>query len=105
LLERDGSLRRAPDLLDLFGAQIDVDRDLEAGRLPAELGAKLALGADDLVQLLDHVDRHPDRSRLVGERAGDGLPDPPRGVGRELEALAVVELLRRADEADRALLD
>ena len=49
--------------------------------------------------------RHPDRARLVGERTGDCLPDPPGRVGRELEALAVVELLRRANEADRPLLD
>ena len=47
----------------------------------------------------------PDRARLVSERAGDRLTDPPGRVGRELEPLAVVELLRRADEADRALLD
>src|SRR4029079_18350081 len=33
------------------------------------------------------------------------LADPPRRVGRELEALAVVELLGGADEADRPLLD
>src|SRR4029079_2473775 len=64
-----------------------------------------ALGADDLVQLLDDVDRHPDRPCLVRERAGYRLADPPRRVRRELEAFAVVELLRRADEADRALLD
>ncbi|MEJ7717034.1 MAG: hypothetical protein WKF31_03370 [Thermoleophilaceae bacterium] len=44
-------------------------------------------------------------SGLVGQRAGDGLADPPRRVGRELEALAVVELLGGADEAERALLD
>ena len=48
---------------------------------------------------------HPDRPRLVGERAGDGLADPPGRVGRELEALAVVELLGRAHEPDRPLLD
>ena len=77
----------------------------DGGRLAAELGAELALGADDLVQLLDDVDGHPDRARLVGERARDGLADPPRRVRRELEALAVVELLRRANEADRPLLD
>ena len=75
------------------------------GRLAAELGDELALGAADLVQLLDDVDRDADRPRLVGERAGDRLADPPGRVGRELEALAVVELLRRADEAERALLD
>ena len=75
------------------------------GGLAAELGDELALGAADLVELLDDVDRDADRARLVGERAGDRLADPPRRVGRELEALAVVELLRRADEAERALLD
>ena len=37
--------------------------------------------------------------------AGDGLADPPRGVGGELEALGVVELLDRADQAEVALLD
>ncbi len=49
--------------------------------------------------------RDADRARLVGERPGDRLTDPPRGVGRELEALSVVELLRRAHESERALLD
>ena len=85
--------------------QVEVVRDLGSRRLAAELGAELPLGADDLVQLLDDVHGHPDRARLVGERARDRLADPPRRVGRELEALAVVELLGRADEADRALLD
>ncbi len=33
------------------------------------------------------------------------MANPPGGVGRELEALAIVELLGRADEADGALLD
>ncbi len=73
--------------------------------LAAELGDELALGAADLVELLDDVDRDADRARLVGERAGDRLADPPGRVGRELEALAVVELLRRAHEPERALLD
>ena len=70
-----------------------------------ELGDELALGAADLVELLDDVHRDADRARLVGERAGDRLADPPGRVGRELEALAVVELLRGAHEAERALLD
>ena len=59
----------------------------------------------DLVELLDDVHGHADRAALVGDRAGDGLADPPGGVGGELEALAVVELLGGADEPDRALLD
>src|SRR5262249_6262561 len=79
--------------------------DLLGGGLATELGDELALGAADLVELLDDVDRDADRAGLVGERAGDRLADPPGRVGRELEALAVVELLRGADEAERALLD
>ena len=41
----------------------------------------------------------------VGDAAGDGLADPPRGVGGELEALAPVELLDGVHEAEVALLD
>ena len=79
--------------------------DLLRRRLATELGHELALGAADLVELLDDVHRDADRARLVGERARDRLADPPGRVGRELEALAVVELLGRAHEPERALLD
>ena len=51
------------------------------------------------------MDRHPDRPRLVGERPGDRLADPPGRVGRELVAAAPVELLDGADEAERSFLD
>ena len=51
------------------------------------------------------MDGHPDRPGLVRQRAGDRLPDPPRRVGRELEAAPPVELLDRADQSERALLD
>ena len=60
---------------------------------------------DDLVELLDHVDGDPDRAAFVGDGARDRLADPPRGVGGELVATAVVELLDRTDQAHRALLD
>ena len=86
-------------------AERELACDLERRGLTAEPSAQVALDPDDLVELLDHVHRHADGARLVRERARDGLPDPPGGVRRELEALAVVELLRCADEADRALLD
>ena len=46
-----------------------------------------------------------DGARLVGDGAGDGLSDPPRGVGGELVALRVVELLDGLDQAEVALLD
>src|SRR3954452_1891604 len=105
LLERDRRLSGALDRVDLLGLDARNLGDLLRRRLAAELGDQLALGAADLVELLDDVDRDADRARLVGERACDRLADPPGGVGRELEALAVVELLRSTDEPERALLD
>ena len=59
----------------------------------------------ELVELLVHVHRHADRARLVRQRPHDGLSNPPSGVGRELEAPSVVELLDRPGQADVALLD
>ena len=46
-----------------------------------------------------------DGSGLIGNGAGDGLPDPPRRIGGELEALGVVKLLHSLDEAQVALLN
>ena len=73
--------------------------------LPAEVLVQLPLDPGHLVDRLDHVHRDPDRPRLVGDRPGDRLPDPPGGVGGELVALGVVELLHRPDQAQVALLD
>ena len=80
-------------------------RDLRERRLATELRPEHALGLVHLLQPLDDVDGHADRARLVGERTGDGLADPPGRVGRELVAAAPVELLDGANEAERALLD
>ena len=79
--------------------------DLLGRRLAAQLLDELALDVNDLVELLDHVDGNPDRPALVGDRAGDRLADPPGRVRRELVAAAVVELLDRADQPHRPLLD
>src|SRR5687768_14271755 len=105
LLERHRRLRRALDRLDLLGLDARVLGDLVGRGLAAQLGHELALRAADLVQLLDHMYRDPNRARLVGQRAGDRLADPPGRVGGELEALAVVELLGGPDQAERSLLD
>ena len=87
------------------GVDAQLDGQLVVVGLLARLLEQLALGAHHLVDLLDHVHRDADVAVLVGDGPGDGLPDPPGGVRGELVALAVVELLHRADEAGVALLD
>src|SRR5215510_1566009 len=54
---------------------------------------------------LDHVHGDTDGARLVGNRARDRLPDPPRGVGREFVAAAILEFVDRLHQADIAFLD
>src|SRR5205823_12925273 len=79
--------------------------DLGWRRVTVELLRQLAGDLAESVDDLDHVDGHPDRARLVGERTADRLADPPGRVGRELEAAPVVELADRAHQAEVALLD
>jgi hypothetical protein len=66
---------------------------------------QLALGLRQLVVGVDHVHRQPHRAALVGDGAADRVTDPPAPVGREAEALAVVEAVDRLHQADVALLD
>ncbi|OIQ76287.1 hypothetical protein GALL_420370 [mine drainage metagenome] len=49
--------------------------------------------------------RDADGARLVGDGAGDGLANPPGGVGGKLVAAAIFELVHRLHQADVALLD
>ena len=71
----------------------------------AQLLEELTGHADDLVDGLHHVHRDADGAGLVGDGAGDGLTDPPGGVGGELVALGVVKLLYGLDKAQVTLLD
>src|SRR5829696_2839712 len=82
----------------------DVHR--ETGELRKLLGARLAveLLAQDLGRLDDArqvggaVERHAHRPPLTRESGEDGLPDPPHGVGDELDALIRVELPRGREQ-------
>ena len=71
----------------------------------AQLLQQLAADADDLVDGLHHMYGDADGTGLIGDGAGDGLTDPPCGVGGELVALGVVELLHGLDQTQIALLD
>ena len=93
------------DLQHLVRGDVHLLGQLLRGGLAAQVLEQLALDAAELVDDLDHVHRDADGAGLVGHRAGDRLADPPGGVGGELVALGVVELLDRADQAEVALLD
>src|SRR3954463_5463676 len=103
--QRDRLLRDLHDLAYLLRCNLHAAADLFRGRLTAVFLHQAPADTDELVDRLDHVYRDADGAGLVGDRAGDRLADPPRRVGAELEALAVVELLDRADQADVAFLD
>jgi len=75
------------------------------GRLALEDLLEAVGGLLDPVDRLADVDRQADGARLVGDGAGDRLADPPGGVGAELVAAGVVELVGRLHQADVALLD
>src|SRR5215471_8507855 len=104
-LERDGLLRDLHDLADLGDRHVHALGDLLRIRLAAELLHERARRARQLVDRFDHVDGDADRPGLVRDRARDRLADPPRRIGRELVAAAVLELLDRLHETDVALLD
>ena len=104
-LEGDRLLAHPQDLPHLIHRHIQLVGDLLGAGLMAVGVQQLAGDLLDPVDRLDHVHRDADGAGLVGNRAGDRLADPPGGVGRELKALGVVELLDRLDEAEVPLLD
>src|SRR5262249_57474131 len=74
-------------------------------RVTAHLVDHVAVHARDAIERLYHVHRDPDGARMVGDRPSNGLADPPRRVGRELEPAAVLEPIHGLHQADVALLD
>src|SRR5262245_17656779 len=84
--------------------QVELGCDLRRLRVTAQLTFEVSARSADLVELLDDVDRKTHHAGLLGDTAGDRLADPPGRIGRELEALLVVELLNGPDQAGVALL-
>ena len=51
------------------------------------------------------MDRDTDGARLIGDRAGDRLADPPGRIGREFITAAIFKLIDRLHQADIAFLN
>ena len=104
-LQRDRLLGDLEHLAHFFQRHGELFRQLLRRRLAADFMQHLARGAHDLVDRLDHMHGNADRARLIGDRAGDRLPDPPRRIGREFIAAAIFELIDRLHQADIAFLN
>src|SRR6185312_3378817 len=105
LVERDRRLRCAERFVDVLNRKAGGLRELLLRRLAAELDLEPARGPAELLLALDDVDGNTDGARVVGDSALHRLANPPGRIGRELEAPPPVELLHRAVEAQRALLN
>jgi uncharacterized membrane protein len=103
--ERDRLLRHAQNFAHFGDRQLQPLGQLFVGRLAPEFLHHLPRGPDQLVDGLDHVHRDADGARLIGDRPRDRLPHPPGGVGGELIAAPVLELIHRLHQTDVAFLD
>src|SRR5216683_145520 len=87
-LERDRGLGKPYDLPHPLRGDPHLLADLFLAWLPPNLLEQAARHPRQLVDHLNHVYRNADRSRLVSEGTGDGLPDPPgEGWPRSTSAL------------------
>ncbi len=103
--ERHRIARDGLQLLDLLHRNVHAAADFVVGGRAAQFLFQLARGAQELVHALVHVNGNADGAGLVGDGAGDGLANPPGGVGRKLVAAAVFEFVGGAHQADVAFLD
>src|SRR5260370_31909638 len=85
--------------------ELQFGRDLPECRCAAQLGSEACPRLSGQQELLVGPDRQPDRVGGPGDAALDALADPPRGVRRELEAFAPLELGDGADQSEVAVLD
>jgi hypothetical protein len=104
-LEADGVLDQLQQLVDALDGEPALGGELLGRRIAVELLREDPAGTEDTPGLLGYVDGKPDRAALVGQRARDGLANPPGRVGGELVAELPVELLDGTDQAEVALLD
>src|SRR6266542_1766177 len=105
-VQRGDRVRAVLQTRHLLDRHVQLSGQLRVARVAAELGTQPGLAAAQPADPLIHVHRQTDRPRAAVSRpTGDRLADPPGRVGRELEALAPVELLDRAQQPEIALLD
>ena len=91
--------------LHLLDRHVELACKLIRRGFAAKILQHLTLHTRQLVDHFDHVHRHANGTRLVSHGSGDGLTNPPRGIGGELKALLPVELLDGANQTEVAFLN
>ena len=104
-LHRDRLLGDLQHLAHLVFRHLHALGQLVGQRLAAHLLQHLPRDTVELVDRLDHVHRNTNRARLIGDRARDGLANPPGGIGRKLVTAAVFEFVDSLHQTDVAFLD
>ena len=105
------SLQRKRPPGDLYHVLYFLWRDIQRGGelfhrgVSSEPLRQLVLDAQQLVDLVAHMDRHTNGAPLIGDCTGHRLPDPPGCIRAEFMAAPVIELLRGSDQADIPFLD
>ena len=84
---------------------MELLRNFRRRRLAAELLHHGMRRAQHAVDRLDHMYRDADGSGLVGNRARNGLPDPPGSIRRKFIALRVVEFFDCLHKPEVSLLN
>jgi len=92
-------------LADLFQRHLQLFGQLFRRRFAADFVQHLPTGADQFVDRFDHMHGNTDRAGLVGDRAGDGLTDPPGRVGREFITATIFKLIDGLHQAYIAFLN
>jgi len=77
---------------------------LVGGNAPQRLLQLVGLAVKQ-ADAVHHVNGHADGAPLVGDCPGDGLPDPPGGIGGKAETALVLVFFHRFHQAQVALLD
>ena len=105
LVEADQGRTLMAHLLDLLDREAGLLRELVDRGLAPEAHRQLALDASHLARALRYMHGQADRASGVLKAALNRLANPEGGVGGEAKALAPIELLAGANQAEHALLD
>ena len=103
--QRNRLLRYPQDFSYLIDRHIQFISDFLSTRFMAVSMEQLAGNLLDAVNGFNHMNRDTDSTRLVGNRTGNCLTNPPGCVGRELKALGMVELFDCLNQAEVTFLN